>query len=162
MFTRQNLSREHPPQVLFSYAQFYVLQHKINQTIIIFHLSFYLKSTRENGGFYVLKHNFSHNENEETYIGIERLQFQWPIFLKREHLPMGCSLTVAPFDKDTHILECRTAFRALLQSLIETPLYMDGAREHPKRVLSLRWTNQTSKKWYLVHVLNIRIQGGIR
>lgn len=30
----------------------------------------------------------------------------------------------------------------------------------PKRLLSLCWTNQTSKKWYLVHMLHVRIGGG--
>ncbi len=60
--------------MLFSYAQFYVLQYKINQTIIIFHLAFHLKSTRENGCFLVEKDRFSYNTIEITYVGIERLQ----------------------------------------------------------------------------------------
>ncbi|WP_144519764.1 hypothetical protein [Bacillus thuringiensis] len=91
--------------MLFSYAQFYVLQHKLEQTIIIFHLAFYLKSTRENGCFLVETDSFSDNAIEITYIGIEQLQVQLPIFLKREHLPMECSLTAAPFAKDKHIVE---------------------------------------------------------
>ena len=57
------------------------------------------------GVFLVEKDSFSYNAIERTYIGIERLQVQLPIFLKREHLPMECSLTVAPFDKDKHIVE---------------------------------------------------------
>ncbi|MGQ0453594.1 hypothetical protein ACT4UM_14495 [Bacillus sp. SS-TM] len=57
------------------------------------------------GVFLVEKDSFSYNAIERTYIGIERLQVQLPIFFKREHLPMECSLTVAPFDKDKHIVE---------------------------------------------------------
>ena len=68
-------------------------------------VTFLFESTRENGCFLVEKDSFSYNAIERTYIGIERLQFQLPIFLKREHLPMECSLTVAPFDKDKHIVE---------------------------------------------------------
>lgn len=86
---------------------FYVLQHKKNQTIIIFHLSFYLKSTRENV-FLCLASNFRHNENGETYTNIERLQIQLPIFCKREQSLGDCSLTVALFDKDKHIVKYRT------------------------------------------------------
>ncbi|HDW3056418.1 TPA: hypothetical protein RMI67_004108 [Bacillus cereus] len=77
--------------------------------------------------FLVEKDRFSYNAIEITYIGIERLQVQLPIFLKREHLPMECSLTVAPFDKDKHIVKYGTALRFHISIFIVNSIQQMGA-----------------------------------
>ncbi|MEW4154042.1 hypothetical protein Q0N88_30180 [Bacillus thuringiensis] len=79
------------------------------------------------GVFLVETDRFSDNGIERTYIGIERLQFQLPIFLKREHLPMECSLTVAPFEKEKHIVKYGTALRFHISILIVNSIQQMGA-----------------------------------